>query len=221
MAPFAHERPSPPTTQASTGPFSPLLSAHFPHLASTHLSTLAKLADALYEDKTYKSVQRELDQLQGELRDEYRARARAVKADYMARVVWDDARPPSDASKDDDDVEVQDEDREQEEQEPQGLAHPTIFSDADDAAQMSTRVDAAVTADLDRNLVEARERIEKAVRSTREMELELWLGQAILDGFDVSAGDEDGSARFVQDQLEDALLDAGIDPVPILQAVST
>lgn len=41
--------------------------------------------------------------------------------------------------------------------------------------------------------------------------------EQILDAYDVSAGDEPGAARFVQDQLEDGLSQIGIDPISILQ----
>ncbi|GAA5864644.1 hypothetical protein JCM1840_002188 [Sporobolomyces johnsonii] len=207
-SPFAFSPP--PSAQAPpSGPFHGILSAHLPD--STLVPVLSRLASALYAHRVAKEVTRELGQLQGELRDEYAVRARTVKADWMARVVPQDL-PGDDAPS------APRADGVADEPERPTLLHPTILSDADETAAMSARVDQTVEDDMSLKLDEAKERVKSGVESRETMEIELFLGQAILDGFGASAGDEQGAARYVQDRLEDALLDVDIDPVTILQA---
>ncbi|GAA5972850.1 hypothetical protein JCM21900_006991 [Sporobolomyces salmonicolor] len=208
-SPFAFSAPL--SAQAPpSGPFHAILSAHLPD--STLVPVLSRLASTLYTHRVAKEVHRELGQLQGELRDEYAVRAKTVKADWMARVVPQDlpgeeapsAPPPADGAA--------------AEPERPTLLHPTILSDADETAAMSARVDQTVEDDMSLKLNQARERVKSRVESRETMEIELFLGQAILDGHGASAGDEQGAARYVQDRLEDALLDVDIDPVAVLQA---
>ncbi|GAA5951252.1 hypothetical protein JCM3765_002423 [Sporobolomyces pararoseus] len=109
----------------------------------------------------------------------------------------------------------------EEEGEEEKFAHPTITSDSDAQAEMSANLDLQAEEDIEKNLGAAKDRIERGVRTTKSMELEIWLSQTILDAYEVSAGEEVGAARFVQDQLEDSLFEAGLDPVSVLQAPSS
>ncbi|GAA5866601.1 hypothetical protein JCM8547_005472 [Rhodosporidiobolus lusitaniae] len=187
------------------------------HLAGSPLRTrLSQLVDGLYASRVGKEIKRQIDQLQGELRDDWRTRSRAVKADYLARVV---------PVQEEDHYEQQEEDERIEKElarttldDSNGLDEassapplvPTILSDADDTAAMSSRVDEQVEASIRVQVDEAEKLVSESVRKTVGLELELWLGQTILDSFEQAAGDEDEAARLVEAALEDKTLDEGL-----------
>ncbi|GAA6017277.1 hypothetical protein JCM10207_003676 [Rhodosporidiobolus poonsookiae] len=212
-SPFAYSAPAPASTASS--PPAALLETHFAD--SPLLPRFVQLADLLYSRTVAKEVRRQLEQLKGELRDEYKAKARVVKADWMARVVpgGDERAEVGDGEAVEEQLERATLDGEQDladAPEAPPLA-PTILSDADEAAAMSLRVDAQVEATIQEQLKEANERVSASVGKTVAMEMELWLGAAVLDAFDQAAGDEQGAATFVQAALEDRLLDEDI-PLP-------
>jgi hypothetical protein len=176
-SPFAFE---PPTDAAPSGsPFSPLFSSHLPETSSATLSTLDKLSQVLLEHRVNVSVKKELEGLQGELRSEYRPRLKAVKADYMARMVsWNDEERKSENGGKEDVTQTSEEEG-AEEGDGSSFAHPTIMSDSDAQAEMSAAVDHQAEVEIAKHLEEAKARIERGVRATKTMEMELWLGQTV------------------------------------------
>ncbi|GAA5937067.1 uncharacterized protein JCM15063_000145 [Sporobolomyces koalae] len=198
------------TRQASALPNSPFVSFFATNLstaADTTLETLSKLSRKLYDHRVGRQVDQELTQLQGELRAESRPRTRALKADYMARMVWNDEHGQ-------DDTQCEPSEREGDEWDERSgkFEHPTIVSDPEAQATMSATVDRTAEDAIEQGMIEARARIQKAVETTQQMELEIWLSQTLLDGYQVSAGDEAGAARFIEAQLEDELASAGLEP---------
>ncbi|GAA6018868.1 hypothetical protein JCM11491_001706 [Sporobolomyces phaffii] len=177
--------------------FDSFLGSHLPSTSSATLSILSSLAHALYIHQVGAEVNKELDQLRGELRDEFRPRVKALKADYMARIVWDDGDSASTPDG---------------EQEQARIAHPTIMSDVDEQTNMSAEVDRATEHEIETSMNEAKNRIEQGVRKTRHVELEIWLSGVILDAYDDAAGDETEAARWIQSELEESLAGVGIDP---------
>ncbi|GAA5978234.1 hypothetical protein JCM5350_002235 [Sporobolomyces pararoseus] len=216
--PFAFEAPS-ESSPAVQPPFSSIFTSFLPDTSSSTLSTLSKLSLALLEHRIETEVGKELESLRGELRTEYRPRLKAVKADFMARMVWND---DTQAQKYGEEQKTESTETEGEEEvEEKRFDHPTITSDSDAQAEMSANLDVQAEEGIERSLQEAKDRIERGVRATKAMELEIWLSQTILDAYEMSAGEEIGAARFVQEQLEDSLFEAGLDTVSVLQALSS
>ncbi|GAA5914533.1 uncharacterized protein JCM6883_003196 [Sporobolomyces salmoneus] len=218
--PFSFEPPAASKSQPES-PFSSLFSSHLSSTSDATLSTLSKLSQALLEHRTKKEIEKEMEQLQGELRSEYKPRLKAIKADFFARMVWNEGQQ-TDASSDEDaanggeplagDV--------AEEEEEKRYENPTIISDSDAQTEMSAAVDQAAEKEITKNLEEAREKVEPGLRARETLKLEIWLSQTILDAYEVSTGEEVGAARYVQDQLEDTLFEAGIDSTAVLQSPS-
>ncbi|GAA6039129.1 hypothetical protein JCM8097_005340 [Rhodosporidiobolus ruineniae] len=214
-SPFAFEAPAP---AASSSAGASLLAPYFPH--SPLLPRLSQLASTLYTSTLDKRVRQQIGQLRGDLRDAYKAKARAVKADYMARLV--PLEGVGEAEQDGNEgeaVETKLKSASLDESTPSTVdaapppppLPPTILSDVDEAAAMSSRVDEQVEASVQAQLKEAEERIRSGTEKTVEMEVELWLGQAVLDAFDQAAGDETAAAKFVEAALEDRFFEEGID----------
>ena len=57
--------------------------------------------------------------------------------------------------------------------------HPTITSDSDAQAEMSANLDVQAEEGIERSLQEAKDRIERGVRATKAMELEIGLSQTV------------------------------------------
>ncbi|BGP39405.1 hypothetical protein JCM10449v2_003347 [Rhodotorula kratochvilovae] len=208
---------------ATTAPPSPSPSSSLDSLLATYLSSspllpeLSTRANALLDHRVQKKTRRQVTQLQGELRDDFAGKAWAVKADWMARVVPEhaggadeDEEAAAHGGADGEDAGDQAQRAGQIPASTSSSLPPTITSDTDGAAEMAKRVDGTVEQALAGQLGEAQERIEGSVRRSEAMELELWLGQEILDAFSTSAGDEAQAARFVLDRLEDACFEAGL-----------
>ncbi|GAA6057844.1 hypothetical protein JCM3770_000610 [Rhodotorula araucariae] len=207
---------------ASAAPPTPAASSSLDTLLATYLESspllpeLSTRANALLEHRVQKKTRRQVTQLQGELRDDFASKAWAVKADWMARVIPDHAGGADGGAETsasggqwngaDDELPPGDEDP----SERTSALQPTILSDTDAAAEMAKRVDGTVEQALTGQLGEAQERIQASVKRSEAMELELWLGQEILDAFSTSAGNEAQAARFVLDRLEDACYEAGL-----------
>ncbi|TNY18828.1 hypothetical protein DMC30DRAFT_402140 [Rhodotorula diobovata] len=184
--------PSPAGAPDASSSVNLLLSSYLP--SSSLKSRLNAHADALLEHRVRTKTRRQVDQLRGELRDDFRTRASGLKADWMARVV-----PEDEGGEDDDDSEVDvsaldlgrgpgsthGDDTPSPRTTPPGPPRdstplqPTIISDTDGAAEMAKRVDATVEEALAAQVDEARERIEASVRRSEAMELELWLGNEV------------------------------------------
>ncbi|BGP15341.1 hypothetical protein JCM10213_003435 [Rhodosporidiobolus nylandii] len=179
---------------------------------------LEQLAGTLLRHQTAKETRKQVAQLQGELRDDFKTRARGVKADYMARVVsFADAQDGSESAAP---AEVEEQlgrtslaDGGDNTSPPAPLLLPTILSDADETAKMSAAVDAQVEQSVRKHMEDAGPRIEAAVARQKTMELELWIGQTVLEALDQAEGDEEGAARLLEIALEDRLFDEGV-PLP-------
>ncbi len=155
---FAFEAPLPePST--SNSPLLPILSTLLDAVPVP--PRLLRLAEALLAAKVNKTVKREMYELSGALRDEWKARVGAVKADWMARI-----------------VSFEEDDREEDEGEEPKLK-PTIVSDVDGREEMISRVDKAVEAEFEARVAEAEARVRKAAKSKELMEVELLLGEAV------------------------------------------
>ncbi|GAA5841080.1 hypothetical protein JCM11251_008012 [Rhodosporidiobolus azoricus] len=203
-SPFAFQPPSAPPDASNAAPSpSSLLDVHLP--TSTLLPRLKQLTDALYTRIVSKEVKRQVEQLRGELRDEYRSRARAVKMDYLARIVPEQADAESEEPMEEQlertDLAATDETTSS----ASTPLPPTILSDADEVAAMSSRVDEKVEASMQAQVMEAEKVVIESVRKTTCLEIELWVGQTVLEAFDQAAGDEDGAAHIVEAALEDRL----------------
>lgn len=159
---FAFSPPLAAAASTLSSPFAELLSTSLPHASS--LPALIQLADALYAARTKLVLGREMSTLSGALRDEWKVRVGAVKADWMAR--W-----------------IPEEELEEEEGEEGPQLHPTIISDADGAAEMSNRVDAEVEREFAARIAEAEGRVRSAVGSKERMEVELLIGSAVSPGY--------------------------------------
>lgn len=178
-SPFSHELP--PATVSTKSPFPSLFSTHFPSTSTSSLSSLSTLSHALYRYQVDKQVNQELDALQGELRSESRPRTKAVKMDYMARMVWDnndEVKETNGETAETDEKKDSEKDESWEERQDQ-FSNPTILSNADEQATMSAKVDRDAEEMIKTAVREAKERIEKRVESTKTMEMELWLGQSV------------------------------------------
>lgn len=110
--------------------------------------------------------------LSGELRDEWKGRVGALKADWMARIV------PTSHHQDLDDIDSQDVEVEEGREEGEGM-QPTIISDVDAREAMVERVDSQVNAEFEARLSEARERIRNRVERREELEVDLYLGSLV------------------------------------------
>lgn len=128
------------------------------------------LADALYAARVELEVKKEMATLSGSLRDEWKVRVGAVKASWMARWI-----PELDS---DQEGEEEEEDEAAERKETP-LLPPTIISDADGTAEMSSRVDRTVEAEFGVRILEAEGRVRSAVSSKERMEMELLIGCAV------------------------------------------
>lgn len=189
---FSVASPDPAVAPDATSSVHLLLSSY---LSSSSLkSRLNAHADALLEHRVRIKTRRQVDQLRGELRDDFRARASGLKADWMARVVPEDEGR---ADEEDSEVDVSALDlgggpgstnggdapstRTTSPGPPRDSTPlpPTIVSDTDGAAQMAKRVDRTVEEALAAQVDEARGRIEASVRRSEAMELELWLGNEV------------------------------------------
>ncbi|BGP31475.1 hypothetical protein JCM10296v2_003240 [Rhodotorula toruloides] len=198
-----------PTPSAAPSPSSPiarLLTTHLP--ISPLVPRLTALSSALLAHKVDKETQRQVEQLRGEMRDRWRAEAWKVKASWMAGVV--PSHEGEGEEKHDGERTEQQETVEEEQNGNDPLLQPTIISDADGAAEMSRQVDDKVESGMMEQMKVAEEVVRGSVERSEGMEIELWLGQAILDGFSSGAGNEDEAARFVLDRLEDAFFEAGL-----------
>jgi len=168
---FSHA-PPPLAPSTSTSAVEPILSSLLDPVAVP--PRLLQLADALLAAKVNATVKREMYELSGALRDEWKVRVGAVKADWMARVVPEEL-----------DVDQADEDEDQdkankavgEDEEPRLL--PTIISDVDGREAMVSRVDKAVEAEFEARVAEAETRIRRAAERKELMEVELLIGEMV------------------------------------------
>ncbi|GAA5906045.1 hypothetical protein JCM8208_006325 [Rhodotorula glutinis] len=185
-------------------------------LPSTTLKrTLDQHAQALLACRIQRNTRRQVDHLRGELRDDFASRAWAVKADWMARVVPERRDEGQDSHERTGDNEPSAGDEQNADippssptsTRPTASLPPTILSDTDGAAHMARRVDGTVEDVLAAQVDEARGRIEASVRRSEVMELELWLGQEILDALSTAAGDEAQAAQLVLERLEDVCVE--------------
>ncbi|BGO98830.1 hypothetical protein RTG_01030 [Rhodotorula toruloides ATCC 204091] len=204
-------------SDATTGPassFTPSPSSPIAHLLTTHLPNsplvprLKTLSFTLLAHKVDKETRRQVEQLRGEMRDRWRAEAWRVKASWMAGVVPSHEGETQQGNANERTAGKDAGDEAQNADDP--LLQPTIMSDADGTAEMSRQVDDKVESSLEEQMKVAEEVVRGSVERSEGMEMELWLGQAILDGFSSGAGDEDQAARFVLDRLEDAFFEAGL-----------
>ncbi|ORY42450.1 hypothetical protein BCR35DRAFT_41281 [Leucosporidium creatinivorum] len=172
--PFSFSAPATPSLSStsaspSSSPFSPLLTSSLPHASS--LPALLLLADALYAARVELEVKKEMATLSGSLRDEWKVRVGAVKASWMARWIPE--------------LELEDDEGEEDEGATDAkvtpLLPPTIISDADGTAAMSSQVDASVEREFGARILEAEGRVRSAVSSKERMEMELLIGCAILE----------------------------------------
>lgn len=125
-----------------------LLSA--PEVASPELTALASL---LLSRRIDRAVYAEMSTLIGELRDEWKVRVGAVKADWMARFI------PS--------LELGEEDE---------VEYPTIESDVEGREEMEERVYAVVEQEFVERVEEAEGRVREALGRTERMEVEVFVG---------------------------------------------
>ncbi|GEM08189.1 amino acid transmembrane transporter [Rhodotorula toruloides] len=158
-----------------------------------------------------RETRRQVEQLRAEMSDRWRAEAWKVKASWMAGLVPSHESEGAERhdERDDGKEAVSTEEKQAEDADDPPL-QPTIISDADGAAEMSRRVDDKVESGMLEQMKVAEEVVRGSVERSEGMEMELWLGQAILDGFSAGAGDGDLAARFVLDRLEDAFYEAGL-----------
>lgn len=146
--------PSPAPSSPSSDPdetpgfYSLLLSA--PEIASPELTALASL---LLSRRIDRGVQLEMSTLIGELRDEWKVRVGAVKADWMARFIPDLERG-----------------------EEEELKHPTIESDVEGREEMEERVHQVVEKEFVERVEEAERRVREALERTERMEVEVFVG---------------------------------------------
>lgn len=168
---FSHQ-PPPLPSPATTSPIQPILTTLLSPLpVPPHL---IHLADTLLATRVAKTVKREMYELSGALRDEWKVRVGAVKADWMARVI-----PSAELNEEDEgEGEREGEPAEGENGEGPGLV-PTILSDFDGREEMVVRVDRAVEAEFEARVAEAEERIRAAAARKELMEVELLLGEAV------------------------------------------
>ncbi|GAA5845018.1 hypothetical protein JCM9279_005406 [Rhodotorula babjevae] len=209
-------RPIPSPTSSSVAD---LLDSFLPSTALK--AQLDQHAQALLACRVQRNTRRQVDQLRGELRDDFASRAWVVKADWMARIVPEhrdeaddaqegtgeghagmvggrgstDSSPPSSPTSS---------------TRPTASLPPTILSDTDGAATMARRVDDTVEGALATQVDEARGRIEASVRRSEAMELELWLGHEILEAVSTAGGDEGQAARLVLERLEDVCFEESV-----------
>jgi hypothetical protein len=134
---------------------------------------LLALSDALYAARVEMEVKKEMATLSGSLRDEWKVRVGAVKASWMARWI-----PELDS-----DEEGEGEEEGAAGRKPSPLLPPTIISDADGTAAMSSQVDATVEREFGVRILEAEGRVRSAVSSKERMEMELLIGCAVSLAF--------------------------------------
>ncbi|GAA5925980.1 hypothetical protein JCM3775_005167 [Rhodotorula graminis] len=192
-----------------------LLLSYLPSSTLNH--QLEHHAQALLASRIHRTTRRQLDHLRGELRDDFASRAWAVKADWMARVVpehnsdVDDVHETAtEALGDDHRGPADDLPSSPTSTRPTASLPPTILSDTDGAADMARRVDGTVEHALAAHVDQARRRIEASVRRSEAVELELWLGQQILDALSDAAGDEARAAQLVLERLEDVCFEENV-----------
>ncbi|GAA5977714.1 hypothetical protein JCM11641_001386 [Rhodosporidiobolus odoratus] len=188
-----------------------------------------QLASTLLYQLITREVKRQTTQLQGELRDEYRVKARGVKADFMARVVqFCEEEAEEDEGEVGQEIEQQlarttldgrakwDEAPSPPAEKPptEPLLPPTILSDTHEVAAMSSAVDAQIEEAMKVQMEEASKRIRERVAEVVGMEVELWIGTALLEARDQAGEDEEAVDRLVQVQLEDRLWEEGVDVPP-------
>ncbi|BGP07433.1 hypothetical protein JCM10049v2_003265 [Rhodotorula toruloides] len=200
------DAPALSTMPSSSSPIAHLLTTHLP--TSPLVPRLTTLSSTLLTHKVDKETRRQVEQLRGEMRDRWRAEAFKVKASWMAGVVPSHEREGQGGVDGEQGAEREAGEEAQNGDDP--LLQPTIISDADGAAEMSRQVDDKVESGMAEQMKVAEEVVRGSVERSEGMEMELWLGQAILDGFSSGAGDEDQVARFVLDRLEDAFFEAGL-----------
>lgn len=169
--PFSFSAPATPSLSStsaspSSSPFAPLLTSSLP--GAQALPALLSLSDALYAARVETEVKKEMAALSGSLRDEWKVRVGAVKASWMARWI-----PELDSLGDGEDEDEGAEDK------PTPLLPPTIISDADGTAAMSSQVDATVEREFGARILEAEGRVRSAVSSKERMEMELLIGCAV------------------------------------------
>jgi hypothetical protein len=116
-------------------------------------------------------VDEEVKVLGGELRDEWRGRVGAVKADWMAKII------PTSFQDLNESTEVEGEGG-WTEGEGEGMK-PTIISDVDEREAMVSRVDSGVEVEFEERLKEATERIRSGVERSEELEVDLYLGSLV------------------------------------------
>ncbi|BGP24094.1 hypothetical protein JCM10295v2_002995 [Rhodotorula toruloides] len=205
------------TADAPATPSAPSPSSPIAHLLATHLPTsplrprLTALSSTFLSHRVDRETRRQVEQLRAEMSDRWRAEAWKVKASWMAGLVPSHESEGAERhdERDDGKEAVSTEEKQAEDADDPPL-QPTIISDADGAAEMSRRVDDKVESGMLEQMKVAEEVVRGSVERSEGMEMELWLGQAILDGFSAGAGDGDLAARFVLDRLEDAFYEAGL-----------
>lgn len=116
-------------------------------------------------------MDKEVKVLGGELRDEWRGRVGAVKADWMARIIPTSFQDLNESTE----VEGEGGGREGE---GEGMK-PTIISDVDEREAMVSRVDSGVEVEFEERLKEATERIRSGVERSEELEVDLYLGSLV------------------------------------------
>jgi hypothetical protein len=198
-SPFAFAPPALASTP-SPSPFFSLLSS----LESTRtFPELLTLSQGLLDTRIESLVKREMAVLAGELRDEWKVRVGAVKADWFARWI-----PEEELEEDEEEEEGKSGDGDQRSRgdeakvngvvggasprvsgEVEGAATanstptpplvPTIISDSDATAAMSSRVDASVEQEFAARIKEAELRVREAARKKEVLEVELFIGGCV------------------------------------------
>ncbi|SCV70765.1 BQ2448_3527 [Microbotryum intermedium] len=174
---------------------------------------LVLLSNALLLTQIQRSTRAEMAMLAGELRDEWKLRVGALKADWMARWIPDerhDGEVPDDAEPD------------------AAAAHhgepgvqrtkmiPTIVSDVDETEAMSKRVDQGVEDEFNQRIAEAERRVESAVQGREILSVEVMVGECL---FEAQADDQspDETAITLHETLVEVLAEHGIDAGVLLR----
>ncbi|SGY78981.1 BQ5605_C008g05006 [Microbotryum silenes-dioicae] len=192
---------------ASSSPATLDASLFDPVRATRIYPELVLLSNALLLTQIQSSTRAEMATLAGELRDEWKVRVGALKADWMARWIPDerhedgaqvDAEPDADANTGEPELRQR------------IKMNPTVVSDVDETEAMSKRVDQGVEDEFNERIAEAERRVKSAVQGREVLSVEVMVGECL---FEAQADEQslDETAITLHETLVEVLAKHGID----------
>ncbi|KAK4052518.1 hypothetical protein OIO90_004285 [Microbotryomycetes sp. JL221] len=161
-------------SNVTSSSFVSLLEPTFPSLSSSSsFDRLVHMLDNLVQQRANQQLEHHVANLSGQLRDDYKSRASAVKADFMARLVHEQDDDDAESTSDDDNIDGIKRDNTR-------SRIPTIQGDPDSVNDMSRNVDSKVHDSIKHKQEEARQLLKKSAHKTATLQVEMLVMTPLL-----------------------------------------